>query len=81
MSRYKKGARNSQHGSTTDKAYPGNMVVICAGTTGWMDEVGEAVDVTYFGFSMAFDIVSIWAKLGWYCLNGWTTTWLKKAGS
>lgn len=40
------------------------MVVICARTTGWMDEVGEAVDVTYFGFSMAFDIVSRMGQSG-----------------
>lgn len=58
MCRYKKIARNSQHGSTTDKLYPGNVVVICAGMTGWVDKVGEAVDVTNFGFTMTFDIVS-----------------------
>ena len=64
MSRYKKVATNCQHGSTIDKLYPANVVVICAGMTGWMDKVGEAVDATYFGFSMAFDIVSHMGQTG-----------------
>lgn len=64
MFRYKKVARNSQHGSTTDKLYGPSVLVICAGVTGWMDKVkvGEAADVT--GFSMAFDIVSHMVQTG-----------------
>lgn len=54
------------------------MAVTHAGMTGWIDKVREAVAVTLV---LAWPLIlsPIWTELGQYCLNGWTTTWLKKS--
>lgn len=79
MSRYKKVASNSQYGSNRDKLYLTGVVVTCTGMMCSMDKVGEAVDVSYFVLAWSLTVSPVWANLGWHCLNGCTTTWLKKA--
>lgn len=60
-SRYKKDkkvTKNRQREFTKLKLYLANLVVFCARIMGWRDKVGEAMDVTYFGFSITSNIVS-----------------------
>lgn len=81
MSRYKKVASDSQYVSNRDKLYLTGVAVTCTGMMCSVNKVGEAVDVPYFGLAWSLALSPIWAILGWHCLNGCTTTCLKKAHS
>lgn len=72
---------NSQYVSNRDKLYLTGVVVTCSGMMCSMNKVGEAVDVSYFVLEWSLALISIWANLGWHCLNGCTTTSMKKAHS
>lgn len=81
MPRYKKVTGNSQYVYYGDKLYLTSVVVPCAGMMCSMDNVGEAEDVSYLVLPWSLALSAIWANLGWHCLNGCTTTCLKKAYS
>lgn len=81
MSRSKKAASNSQCVSNRDRLYLSSVVVTCTGMLCSMGKVGEAEDVSYFVLPWSLALSPRWANPGWHCLNGCTTTWLKKAHS
>ncbi|CAM5108321.1 unnamed protein product [Natator depressus] len=75
----RKVIRNSQHGFTKGKSCLTNLIAFYDEITGSVDE-GKAVDVLFFDFSKAFDMVShsIFAsKLKKYGLDEWTIRWIE----
>lgn len=75
MSRQKKVVRNSQHDLLQTNC---TQLTWLSPMTGWIDKVREAVAVTLV-LAWPLTLSPIWTELGQYCLNGWTTTWLKKS--
>ncbi|CAM5108878.1 unnamed protein product [Natator depressus] len=73
----RKVIRNSQYGFTKGKSCLTNLIAFYDEITGSVD-MGKAVDVIYFDFSKAFDMVShsiLASKLKKYGLDEWTIRW------
>jgi len=74
----KKVIRSSQHGFIKGKSCLTNLIALCDGMTGWVDE-GRAVDC-YLDFSKSFDIVChniLLEKLRKCGLDEWTVRWIE----
>ncbi|CAM5099835.1 unnamed protein product [Eretmochelys imbricata] len=75
----RKVIRNSQHRFTKGKSCLTNLIAFYDAITGSVDE-GKAVDVLFFDFSKAFDMVShsiLASKLKEYGLDEWTIRWIE----